>query len=40
MEKIMNWWYESNAKKSKGGMIFMIVSIAAFVGVMAWIFTR
>lgn len=40
MDKIRNWWYESNAKKSQGGLIFMCVAIAAFVGVLAWIFTR
>lgn len=40
MEKLQNWWYTSNEKKSTGGLIFMCVAGAAFIGVLAWILTQ
>lgn len=40
MDKIRSWWYESNQRKSKGGLIFMCVAGALFVGVIGWIFMQ
>ena len=40
MDKLQHWWYESNAKKSTGGLVFMCVAGAAFAGVMIWIFMQ
>lgn len=40
MDGFRNWWHTSNSKKSKGGLIFMSVCVAIFVGVLAWIFTQ
>lgn len=37
MDGIRRWWYESNAKKSRGGFIFMMIAAALFLGVLAFI---
>jgi hypothetical protein len=37
MDAIRRWWYESNAKKSRGGFIFMMGAVALFVGVIVYI---
>lgn len=38
LDKIKYWMYESNQKKSKGGLIFMSVAGAVFVGVLIYVF--
>lgn len=40
MDAIKRWWYESNAKKSRGGFIFMICSVVLFLGVIGFIVTK
>lgn len=37
MDAIRRWWYESNAKKSRGGFIFMMGAAVLFLGVIAYI---